>query len=128
MMLRCYGSDHKIGMLMEDWFSDNKQHKTTILDKKCQEFCSFLLTGDPPCGFGAMVTPPWSMLFSRQQKCSGHTSTLFFWGGRGSILSEPGFRGKYSLIKHTTGIFLNIFVQDCILEILNGMRHSKHVK
>ena len=34
-------------------------------------------------------------------------------GGRGSILSEPGFRGKYSKIKHTTCIFLNIFVQDC---------------
>ena len=38
-----------------------------------------------------------------------------FWGGggRGSILSEPGFRGKYSKIKDTTCIFLNIFVQDC---------------
>ena len=24
---------------------------------------------------------PWSMLFSREQKCSGHTSTLFFLGG-----------------------------------------------
>ena len=50
----------------------------------------------------------------------------FFWGG--SILSEPGFRGKYSKIKHITCIFLNIFVQDCIFEILNGMRHSKHLK
>ena len=28
-------------------------------------------------------------------------------------MSEPGFRGKYSKIKHTTCIFLNIFVQDC---------------
>ena len=37
----------------------------------------------------------------------------FFWGGVGSILSEPGFRGKYSKIKHTTCIFLNILVQDC---------------
>ena len=53
------------------------------------------------------------MLFSRLQKCSGHTSTLFFGGGGGSILSEPGFRGKYSKIKHTTCIFLNILVQDC---------------
>ena len=26
---------------------------------------------------------PWSMLFSREQKCSGHTSTLFFLGGGG---------------------------------------------
>ena len=40
---------------------------------------------------------------------------IVFWGKRlrGSILSEPGFRGKYSKIKHTTCIFLNILVQDC---------------
>ena len=49
-------------------------------------------------------------------------------GGGRSILSEPGFRGKYFQITHTTCIFLNIFVQDCIFEILNGMRHSKHFK
>ena len=28
-------------------------------------------------------------------------------------MSEPGFRGKYSKIKHTTCIFLNFLVQDC---------------
>ena len=28
-------------------------------------------------------------------------------------MSEPGFRGKCSKIKHTTCIFLNILVQDC---------------
>ena len=28
-------------------------------------------------------------------------------------MSEPGFRGKYFQITHTTCIFLNIFVQDC---------------
>ena len=28
-------------------------------------------------------------------------------------MSEPGFRGKYSKIKHTTCIFLNILFQDC---------------
>ena len=60
-------------------------------------------------------TPPWSVLFSPQQKCFGHTSTLFFWGGGGSILSEPGFRGKYSKIRLTRCLFLNIFVQDCRL-------------
>ena len=38
---------------------------------------------------------------------------IVFWGGGGSILSEPGFREKYSKIKHTTCIFLNILVQDC---------------
>ena len=31
---------------------------------------------------------------------------IVFMGGRGGILSEPGFRGKYSKIKHTTCIFL----------------------
>ena len=40
---------------------------------------------------------------------------IVFLGGRGSILSEPGFRGNYSEIKHITCIFLNIFVQDCSL-------------
>ena len=34
-------------------------------------------------------------------------------GGGGSILSEAGFRGKYSKMRHTMCIFLNIFVQDC---------------
>ena len=34
-------------------------------------------------------TPPRSMLFSREQKSSGHTSTLFFFKGRESILSKP---------------------------------------
>ena len=60
--------------------------KATFLDKKC---CTVLLTGHPPRKFGTMVTPPptphWSMLFSREQKCSSHTSTLFF-GGRGKYL------------------------------------------
>ena len=51
--------------------------------------------GDP------FPTPPWSMLFSR--------------GKGGSILSEPGFRGKYCKIRHTRCIFLNIFVRDCRL-------------
>ena len=37
---------------------------------------------------------------------------IVFLGGGGSILSEPGFRGKYSKMKHITCIFLNIFVQD----------------
>ena len=47
-----------------------------------------------------MVTPAspasWSMLFSREQKCCGHTSTLFLWGEGewGSILSERGLEGS----------------------------------
>ena len=38
--------------------------------------------------------------------------------GGGSILSEPGFRGKYSKIRHTRCIFLDIFAQDCSLVAL----------
>ena len=42
-----------------------------------------------------------------------HFNIVFFGGGGGgSILSESGFIGKYSKIKHTT---CNIFVQDCCL-------------
>ena len=44
---------------------------------------------------------------------------IVFWGRGGSILSEPGFRGKYSKIKHITCIFLNIFVQDCSYKFIN---------
>ena len=53
--------------------------------------------------------------------CKNVRATLqhCFLGGRGSILSEPGFRGKYSKIKHITCIFLNIFVQDCRLKMFN---------
>ena len=42
-----------------------------------------------------------------------HFNFVFFWGGGGSILSKPGFRGKCSKIRHRMCIFLNIFVQDC---------------
>ena len=41
-----------------------------------------------------------------------HFNIVFF-GGGGTILSEPGFREKYSKIKHTTCIFLNILFQYC---------------
>ena len=42
-----------------------------------------------------------------------HFNIVFLGGGGGSILSEPGFRGKYSKMKRIRCIFLNIFVQDC---------------
>ena len=42
-----------------------------------------------------------------------HFNFVFLRGGGGSILSKPGFSGKYSKIRHRTCIFLNIFVQDC---------------
>ena len=104
----------------------------TISQKKRWEFCTFLLTADPPREFDTVVIPPptlpWSMLFSREQKCFGHTSTLLFLGGGGSILNEPGFGGKYSKIRHTLCIFLNIFVHDCIFEFLKNMPHSKYLK
>ena len=78
--------------------------------------------GDPS------LPPSWSMLFSREQKCSGHTSTLiFFWGGGGGMgkyLEWTGFTGKYSKIRHTTCIFLNIFVQDW--RLAQWWEHSLH--
>jgi len=43
--------------------------------------------------------PPWSKMFSQEQKYSGCTSTLFFWGERGSMLSEQCFTGIYSRLK-----------------------------
>ena len=45
------------------------------------------------------------------------TSTLFFFFQRDgeSFLSEPDFRGKYSKIRLTRCIFLNLFAQDCRL-------------
>ena len=65
-------------------------YDTTVLDKKCSEVCTFLLTGDPPCEFGATLipppTPPWSKMFSQEQKCSSCTSTLFFLGGKGKYV------------------------------------------
>ena len=42
-------------------------------------------------------------------------------------MTELGFRGKYSKIKHTRCIFLNIFVQDSIFKVLKSMcTDSKH--
>ena len=55
---------------------------STIFDKTCWEFCSFLPTERLAREFGAAMTPPltplWSMLFSQGQKLSNRTSTLFF--------------------------------------------------
>ena len=74
----------------------------------------FLTHRTPTLPIGNMVTPPptppWSMLFSREQKYSDHPSTLCFGGGGESILSEAGFKGKYSKIRHITCIFLNMDV------------------
>jgi len=66
--------------------------------------------------------PSWSMLFSREQKCSGHTSTFFLGGGRGGN-GEVSWV-KYSKIRHTTCSFLNIFVQDW--RFAQWWEHSLH--
>ena len=62
-------------------------------------------------------TPPWSVLLSQEQKCSGHPSKLFLGRGGVSILSEPRFGGKYSKIKHTRCIFLNIFFAQTLYKL-----------
>ena len=50
----------------------------------------------------------------------------FFWGGgeMGKYLEWTGFRGKHSKIRHTTSIFLNIFVQDW--RLAQWWEHSLH--
>ena len=39
-------------------------------------------------------------------------------------MSEPGFKGKYFQITHTTCIFLNIFVQDCRMRSAKALESS----
>ena len=51
-------------------------------------------------------TPPWSMLFSRQQKCSGHTSTLFFWGEGGVSWVNRALEGSILKLNIQRAFFL----------------------
>ena len=52
---------------------------------------------------------------------------IAFLGGGGNILSEPGFRGKYSKITYTTCIFLNIFVEDCSIFTIDFEYYLSHI-
>ena len=75
-------------------------YDTTVLDKKCSEVSTFLLTGDPLCEFATsgipLPTPLWSKMFSQEQKCSGCASTLFVGQEGGSRLSEQWYTEMYS--------------------------------
>ena len=51
-------------------------------------------------------TPPWSMLFSRQQKCSGHTSTLLFWGEGGISWVNRALEGSILKLHIQRAFFL----------------------
>ena len=54
-----------------------------------------------------------------------HFNIVFFGGGEmGKYLEWTGFRGKHSKIRHTTSIFLNIFVQDW--RLAQWWEHSLH--
>ena len=45
-------------------------YDTTVLDKKCSEVCTFLLTGDPPCEFGAtMILKVPINIFAKGSSC-----------------------------------------------------------
>ena len=102
------------------WNHFAKGYRSIILDKKCLEFYTFLLTEDPPGEFSIMVapllTPPWSVLLSQEQKCPGDPSILFFWGGGGgevSILSEPGLEGS-NLKLNIQGAFFLTFLSKIV--------------
>ena len=52
----------------------------------------------------------------KKRDCSQSLQHCFFFQRDGeSFLSEPDFRGKYSKIRLTRCIFLNLFAQDCRL-------------
>ena len=63
-------------------------YDTTLLDKKCSEVCTFLLTGDPPCEFGATLipppTPPWSKMFSQERNVLAALQHCLL-GGKGEV-------------------------------------------
>ena len=61
-------------------------------------------------------TPPWSMLFSRQQKCSGHTSTLLFWGEGGISWVNRALEG--SILKlHIQRAFFLTFLSKIVARV-----------
>ena len=100
------------------------QEKTVFADKgtKWQQswiesdenFCTFLPTECPFRGFGTAMTPPltppWSKLFSRDQKLN-----IVFLGGRRSICSCQCFQGFYLETRHGNVHFSQHFFQDCSL-------------
>ena len=92
------------------------------LGQKVLRILHFLTHRRPTLRIWHHVTPPpvppplpGQCCLVRSKNVSVTRQLCFFWGGGGSILSEPGFRGKYSKIRLTRCLFLNIFVQDCRL-------------
>ena len=88
---------------------------TAILDRKCWEFCTFLPIECPSRGFGTAMTPPlappWSKLFSRNQKWCSRTSTLFFFRLEGGVfVVASAFNSSILKLDMVTSIFLNILV------------------
>ena len=92
------------------------------LGQKVLRILHFLTHRRPTLRIWHHVTPPpvppplpGQCCLVRSKNVSVTRQLCFFGGGGGSILSEPGFRGKYSKIRLTRCLFLNIFVQDCRL-------------
>ena len=88
------------------------------LGQKVLQILHFVIHADTPNEFSIMVAPPQPL---PDQCCYVWTRNvsvtlqhfLLGGGGGGSILTVPVFGVKYSRMKHTRCIFLNIFVQDC---------------
>ena len=91
---------------------------STILDKKCYKFYTLLYTETHPMNLASwwpLPNPSLISVVTSGPEMFRWPFNIFYWGGGGggSILTVPVFGVKYSRMKHTRCIFLNIFVQDC---------------
>ena len=101
---------------------------TAILDRKCWEFCTFLPTECPSRGFGTAMTPPlappWSKLFSRNQKWCSRTSTLFFFRLEGGVFVVASSFKALSWTGHGNVHFYQHFSAPVLFFILGRFRSS----
>ena len=92
------------------------RYNTTILGKRCQEYCTFLTIGPQCRGFGNTMTPPptppWSILFGwgAEMIQPDFNKVFFLGGGEGEefVISSAILKLDIAM-----SIFGNIFVQDC---------------
>ena len=101
------------------------------LGQKVLRICTFLPTECLSCGFGTALTPslgpPWSKLFSRDQKWSSLTSRLFFFFGWkwGVFVVASAFKSFILKLDMVTSIFLNTLVFLSISLLISARAFSK---